>query len=43
LLQCDLGTPEGQSRFRQENLVTRCQSYVRCSAEILEQLLLENA
>ena len=42
LLQCDIGTPEGQARFRQENLVKLCQSYVRCSAEILEQILLES-
>ncbi len=43
LLQCDIGTPEGQARFRQENLVNCCRSYVRCSAEIVEQLLTENA
>lgn len=41
LLQCDLGTPEGQTYFRQEQLVRRCQSYVRCSAEILEKMLAE--
>lgn len=43
LLQCDIGTPEGQAQFRQENLVECCRSYVRCSAEILEQLLPESA
>lgn len=43
LLQCDIGTPEGQTKFRQENLIKLCQSYVRCSADILEQILLENA
>jgi len=43
LLQCDIGTPEGQSKFRQDNLIKHCQSYVRCSAEILEQILLEDA
>ena len=42
LLQCDIGAPEGQAKFRQENLVKLCQSYVRCSAEILEQILSES-
>lgn len=41
LLQCDLGTPEGQNQFRQDNLVLRCQSYVRSSAEIVEAILKE--
>jgi C_GCAxxG_C_C family probable redox protein len=41
LLQCDLGTPEGQSRFREQQLVSRCRAYVRNSAEILESILLE--
>ena len=42
LLQCDIGTPEGQAQFRQENMVRLCQGYVRCSAEILEGILQEN-
>lgn len=43
LLQCDLGTPEGQAHFRQEKLLHLCQSYVRCSAEILNKLVKEGA
>lgn len=40
LLNCDLGTPEGQTHFRQEDLIHLCRSYVKCSAAILEDLLL---
>lgn len=39
LLNCDLGTPEGRTYFRENNLVRNCTSYVRTSAEILERLL----
>lgn len=39
LLQCDFATPEGAAKFREQGLMKRCQGYVRCSAEILEQLL----
>lgn len=39
LLQCDLGTSEGQNRFRQENLIHLCNNYVKSSAGILEDLL----
>ena len=39
LLDCDLGTGEGQSRFRDGNLIVRCNAYVRDAAEILEDIL----
>lgn len=43
LLQCDLGSPEGQSRFREQQLVAKCRAYVKSSAEILESILHEKA
>ena len=34
LLGCDLGTPEGQDKFRKENLNTRCHGYTIRAAEL---------
>ena len=34
LLGSDLGTPEGQSKFRKENLNTRCHGYTIRAAEL---------
>lgn len=39
LLGCDLGKPEGQQHFKDNNLVQRCQKYVRDAATILEEVL----
>lgn len=39
LTNCDLGTPEGQAYFRENNLHANCASYVRTAAEILERLV----
>ncbi|WP_301665355.1 C-GCAxxG-C-C family protein [Methanoculleus frigidifontis] len=40
LLGCDLATPEGRERARQEGLTRKvCPAYVRSAAEILEQML----
>jgi C_GCAxxG_C_C family probable redox protein len=40
LLGCDLGTPEGLERAREQGLFkSRCPAFVRTAAEILEDLL----
>jgi C_GCAxxG_C_C family probable redox protein len=40
LLGCDLGTPEGQARVKEQNLVaTVCEKAVRDAAEILDEVL----
>jgi len=39
LVGCDLGTPEGQTYFRENGLMKSCTKYVRDAAEILEELL----
>lgn len=39
LLGCDLGTPEGQAAFREQNLIIRCNAYVKSAAEILEDMI----
>lgn len=41
LLGCDLGTPEGQEYFKNNNLVHRCCDFVRDAAIILEDLIKE--
>jgi len=42
LLQCDLGTEEGQKKFREEELFNRCREFTseaaRITAEILESI-----
>jgi C_GCAxxG_C_C family probable redox protein len=40
LLGCDLSTPEGMKRAKEQNLfVTLCPTFVRDAAELLEELL----
>jgi len=40
LLRCDLSTPEGLTRAKEQNLfTTRCPKFVQDAAEILEELL----
>jgi C_GCAxxG_C_C family probable redox protein len=39
LLDCDLGTPEGQAAFRDRNLRTRCVEFVTTAADIALGLL----
>ncbi len=40
LIECDISTPEGFARARQENLFrTVCPNFVRSAAEILEKML----
>lgn len=40
LLDCDLGTPEGLERAREQGLFkSRCPAFVRSAAEILEEML----
>jgi C_GCAxxG_C_C family probable redox protein len=40
LLGCDLGTPEGLQRAREQGLIqSRCPAFVRDAARILEELL----
>lgn len=40
LLGCDLATPEGRERAREEGLTRKvCPAYVRSAAEILEKML----
>ena len=40
LLGCDLGTPEGLQRAREQDLFkSRCPAFVRTAAELLEDLL----
>ena len=40
VLGCDLGTPEGLQRAREQGLTkSRCPAFVRTAAEILEELL----
>ena len=39
LLGCDLGTADGQARFKQENLRERCQHYTGRAAEIAARLI----
>lgn len=39
LLGCDLGTPEGQEFFRQNGRLGLCRSFVKDSAELLEEFL----
>jgi len=42
LLTFDIGTPEGQKRFKEENcLAARCTAFVRDAVSILEQILNE--
>lgn len=41
LLGCDLGAPEGQEYFKNNNLVYRCCDFVRDAASILEDLIKE--
>lgn len=41
LLECDLQTPEGRCKAKEEGLFeTHCPNYVRNAAEILEELIL---
>jgi C_GCAxxG_C_C family probable redox protein len=40
LLDCDIGTPEGMKRAREEGLIKKtCPKFVRDAAEILDQLI----
>ncbi|MDR3591079.1 MAG: C-GCAxxG-C-C family protein [Negativicutes bacterium] len=39
LIGCDLGTPEGQTYFRENGLMKSCTKYVTDAAEILEEML----
>ena len=39
LLGCDLGTPEGQRKFREENLHERCAKYTSKAAEIAARII----
>ena len=40
LMGCDMGTPEGMQHAKENGLrITRCTSYVRDAAEILERIL----
>lgn len=39
LENCDLTTPEGQERFRNDKMIERCYSYVESAVEILEEEL----
>lgn len=41
LLGCDLGTPEGQTTFREQKLGERCAKYTGRAAEIAASLLAE--
>jgi C_GCAxxG_C_C family probable redox protein len=43
LIECDLGTAEGQRTFVQEHRVERCRRYVEDAARIAEGLLLPAA
>lgn len=43
LLGCDLGTPEGQRRFREEGLRERCAQYTGKAAEIAARLIFANS
>lgn len=38
LLNCDLGTPEGQAYFRENELINKCTEFVRGAATILENM-----
>lgn len=42
LLDCDLGTPEGQVQFGKEELWRRCREYVGVATEIAESLIERN-
>lgn len=39
LLGCDLGTPEGQSKFREKQLGKKCAHYTRRATEIATEIL----
>lgn len=39
LLGCDLGSPEGQSIFRENGLHERCRSYTSKAAEFADEIL----
>jgi C_GCAxxG_C_C family probable redox protein len=39
LLGCDLGTPEGQTHFREQGLGERCAKYTSKAAEIAAQII----
>lgn len=41
LLGCNLGTPEGQATFRENNLGQRCANYTGRAAEIAARILAE--
>ena len=41
LLGCDLGTPEGQAKFKQDQLHQRCKQYTGRAAEIAARLICE--
>lgn len=41
LLECDLGTPEGQTTFREKKLGERCAKYTGKAAEIAANILAE--
>lgn len=44
LIQCDIGTPEGLARAREQKIfVTVCPKFVRDAAEILEEMLVTDA
>jgi C_GCAxxG_C_C family probable redox protein len=42
LLGCDLGTPEGQATFRDQQLKDRCVRYTGTAAAIAARLIAEN-
>lgn len=42
LLGCDLGTPEGQATFRENQLGKRCANYTGKAAEIAARILVES-
>lgn len=42
LLGCDLGTPQGQTTFRENRLGQRCMNYTGRAAEIAARILAEN-
>ena len=39
LLGCDLGTPEGQASFREDDLIVRCARFTRRAAEMAIRLV----
>jgi len=39
LLGCDLGTPEGQSKFREQQLGKKCAKFTRRATEIAAEIL----